>query len=240
LINKFLELLGLPPINIGNPPVGGPSPTPGDTTPAPTTGNITTPVPGSITPAPTTKPCPINTPTTTVPNITLAQTTPPVVTLAPSVTLGTPTITLGANNGVNANVKVTFYTAGAGGPVDGSPVAYPPYPKAGGTGTYSDPLTFAAADGAYTPGTKIYVPLVQKYFISQDKCAGCVGTQVDLYVGNPSNTIVADNCAIALTPPDGTATAIVINPPGNLTYDPVPIWNSSNTSYPIGCMTPHR
>ena len=154
----------------------------------------------------------------------------------------TPTITPGANSGTNANVKITFYTGNeTGGFPDGNTIAEPVlHQKAGGTGTFVDPLTFAAVTGAYAKGIKIYVPLVQKYFIREDLCPSCSGTQVDLYVGNPSNTIVAQSCAGSLTPPDGTATAIVINPSGDLTYDPIPIWNASNTAYPIGCMTPHK
>jgi hypothetical protein len=240
LINKFLELLGLPPINIGNPPVGGPSPTPGDTTPAPgnttpapTTGNITTPALGNTTPAltpgnttpapaPTTKPCAASTPATTPP----LNTTP-----NPSISSST-----------NANVQITFYGSYDNDPQGSLNIKHPViHQQAGGTGTYQDPLTFASPAGAgeYPWGTKIYVPLVQKYFIREDECAvswtapnGCGAvTHVDLYVGNPSSIQAVMACEGSLS---GNG-PIIINPPSTLTYDPTPIWDQSTGN----CMTPH-
>jgi hypothetical protein len=66
-------------------------------------------------------------------------------------------------------------------------IAYPGYgPKkhavaTEGAGTYDDPITAAASDQGYEtaggatlqPGTIIYNPLVQKYFIMEDSCLEC-------------------------------------------------------------------
>jgi hypothetical protein len=52
-------------------------------------------------------------------------------------------------------------------------IAYPTtHDEAGGTGTFADPLTFAAATGAARPGTKIWVPRLRKYFVMEDGCDG--------------------------------------------------------------------
>lgn len=63
---------------------------------------------------------------------------------------------------------VTFY-----GWYDNTPpsaaIAYPViHQTAGGTGTWSDPITYASDTSETPAGTKIYVPRVQKYFIMED------------------------------------------------------------------------
>src|SRR5215510_1704861 len=44
---------------------------------------------------------------------------------------------------------------------------------AGGKGTFADPISFAVApqvQNVMKPGTKIYIPSLQKYFIMEDDC----------------------------------------------------------------------
>lgn len=155
----------------------------------------------------------------------------------------TPTTGAGGEAETNATVKITFYGAWDNDPPGSTNIAYPViHDKAGGTGTYEDPLTFAspAGDGAYEIGTKIYVPFVQKYFIKEDQCAvswtapeGCGDvTMVDLYVGNPSDQEAATDCENSLTP--GGDTAIVVNPPAGLTVSPEKIWDQATGA----CMSP--
>src|SRR5262245_22616121 len=56
----------------------------------------------------------------------------------------------------------------------GGDIAYPQlHSTAGGTGTFSDPITFATATAELSAGTKVYVPRVQKYFIMEDSCQEC-------------------------------------------------------------------
>jgi hypothetical protein len=44
---------------------------------------------------------------------------------------------------------------------------------AGGTGTYDDPITFAADGDVEPPGTVIYIPAYLKYAIMEDACLEC-------------------------------------------------------------------
>ncbi len=44
---------------------------------------------------------------------------------------------------------------------------------AGGTGTYSDPVTFATAPGEFNVCEIIYLPLLTKYGRYEDDCAQC-------------------------------------------------------------------
>lgn len=148
------------------------------------------------------------------------------------------------DTGHRANVQITFYAAYDNDPKGSTAIDNPVIHKqAGGVGSFSDPLTFASATGAgeYPAGTKIYVPLVQKYFIREDSCEvswtapnGCGSvTHVDLYVGNPSATKAVLKCEDALTP-DGEA-PIVLDPAPMLPYDPTPIWNQATST----CMSAH-
>src|SRR5437764_10053547 len=56
----------------------------------------------------------------------------------------------------------------------GNAIAYPQiHSGAGGTGTYSDPVTFATDSAELAPGTRVYVSYMKKYFIMEDDCAQC-------------------------------------------------------------------
>jgi hypothetical protein len=60
--------------------------------------------------------------------------------------------------------------------------------KAGGTGTYADPITTAVpgsgGQGMETPaGTRIYVARLKRYFIVEDSGASGSGHRFDLWVG---------------------------------------------------------
>lgn len=179
----------------------------------------------TITPTPVPPPTP---PPTTPPPTTPPPTTPPPTTPPPT----TPPST----GGTSKQVEITYYGAWDNDPPGSRDIAHPViHNQAGGTGTYADPLTFAspAGSGAYSFGTIIYVPSVQKYFIREDECAvswtapdGCGPvSHVDLYVGNPSDDQSVIACEEHLTP-SGNAT-IIVNPPGNLTVDPKPLWNQA-------------
>ncbi len=138
--------------------------------------------------------------------------------------------------GTAKQVEITYYGAWDNDPPGSRDIAHPVlHDKAGGIGTYADPLTFAspAGNGAYAWGLRIYVPSVQKYFVREDECAtswtavnGCGPvSHVDLYVGNPSDSEAVIDCEEALTP-NGNAT-IILDPAPNLTVDPKPLWNQA-------------
>jgi 3D (Asp-Asp-Asp) domain-containing protein len=85
---------------------------------------------------------------------------------------------------------ITFYGWADNDP-PGKEIAYPHrrysqalHDEAGGVGTYEDPITFAAARGQWPVGTKMYVPIFEKYFILEDICASCSTNhdQIDIWM----------------------------------------------------------
>ncbi|KAI4116351.1 MAG: hypothetical protein LQ345_003206 [Seirophora villosa] len=114
---------------------------------------------------------------------------------------------------------------------------------AGGSGTYSNPLTFASAPGEFSTCEVIYVPYLKKYARFEDYCAQCSQSiplskdviqtrltqklatdwrsgkyHIDLWTG--SSTVNGGqnqiNCENALTP---NAQSIVRQPPSTLPVD---------------------
>src|SRR4029453_15592620 len=56
----------------------------------------------------------------------------------------------------------------------GGDIAYPQiHNPPGGPRTYADPITFATSSDELSPGTKVWVPRVNKYFIMEDSCQEC-------------------------------------------------------------------
>lgn len=145
----------------------------------------------------------------------------------------------------NQKTYLTFY-----GWYDNTPpgcgIAYPEvHTCAGGTGTYSDPLTFASDKSEIKPGTKIYVPRVEKYFVMEDDCTECDqdwsgqgpdgGPKMwhfDLWLGGKGgNEFDAIDCEDALTLSDSNGDplmeSVVINPPSGEKVSSEPIFNTS-------------
>lgn len=118
---------------------------------------------------------------------------------------------------VVSNVKVTFY----GYPDNDPPGANIAYScgsrgyKAGGTGTYADPLTMASAAGEYTQCEIVYLPYLEKYLRYEDYCQECTDDynngkkHIDIWTG--SSTVNGGqaqlNCEDSLTP-DNTQSVI--------------------------------
>jgi len=76
-------------------------------------------------------------------------------------------------------MEVTFYGWADNSP-PGNAIAYPAnggqptiHNAAGGTGTYADPITFATAPTEFSPGTRLYVPFIEKYVVMEDSCGQC-------------------------------------------------------------------
>ncbi|KAL8937889.1 MAG: hypothetical protein Q9216_004195 [Gyalolechia sp. 2 TL-2023] len=93
-----------------------------------------------------------------------------------------------------------------------------------GSGTYSNPLTFASAPGEFSTCEIIYVPYLKKYARFENYCAQCTidwrngKYHIDLRTGSStvnggSNQIACEN---ALTP---NAQSIVRQPPSSLPVD---------------------
>ncbi|RAL16785.1 uncharacterized protein BO97DRAFT_420179 [Aspergillus homomorphus CBS 101889] len=111
-----------------------------------------------------------------------------------------------------SDVTVTFY----GFPDNDPPSADIAYDcgrgnSAGGTGTYSDPLTFASASGEFKQCEIIYLPYLRKYLRYEDECAQCTTDyksgklHIDIWTGANSNGGNAQiNCEDNLTPDSQT------------------------------------
>jgi hypothetical protein len=99
-----------------------------------------------------------------------------------------------------------------------------------GSGTYDDPSTFATDQNEFAPGTIIYVPHLQKYFIMEDGCVECTadwqnGTyHVDLWMGPASSQPepALDNCEALVT---RNGVNIVVSPDNSLPVDTTPMFS---------------
>lgn len=87
--------------------------------------------------------------------------------------------------------------------------------KAGGTGTFQDPITTAVPGSASSPetakGTRIYVAKLRRYFIVEDSGASkASGKHFDLYVdGQGFSKSASDACMNSYT----GSSQIIVNPP---------------------------
>jgi 3D (Asp-Asp-Asp) domain-containing protein len=90
-----------------------------------------------------------------------------------------------------ANAYLTLYGYPDNNPSNSAAIAHPVvHQKAGGIGTFKDPITFATDVLPF--GTKIYVPHLQKYFIAEDTIGHGRYTgnllHVDLWAGGSAQT----------------------------------------------------
>jgi hypothetical protein len=129
----------------------------------------------------------------------------------------------------------------------GTAIAFPQiHPGAAGVGTLQDPVTFATDQKELKPGTRVYYPFLQKYFVMEDDCAECDQDweghglnggprfrHIDLWAGGDARSGQSElNCEDALTQ---SSAKVIVNPPGNLRVDTTPIWNEDTQT----CQTPH-
>lgn len=127
-------------------------------------------------------------------------------------------------------VYITLYGWPDNDPPGGA-IAYPDlHQTAGGTGTYADPITFASDVREIPAGTRIYIPVYEKYFIMEDECVAAESDwskskkwHVDLWIGGEgvnSSTVLAKEDALTIN--SGT---IIINPANNLAVNSTPLLN---------------
>jgi hypothetical protein len=109
--------------------------------------------------------------------------------------------------------------------------------EAGGQGTFADPITVAVPGHqgamAWQPGTKFYLPSVQRYVIVEDSGAAKqpagTDTHLDMWIDGQSGTKQAtDDCENTFT---GRVPAQV-NPPGNLPVMAGPIFANQKCNVP--------
>lgn len=133
------------------------------------------------------------------------------------------------DGGTPVCVPVTWY-----GPPDNDPpgsriIAHPGPPprhaRAGGAGTYADPITFATEyPAAYPVGSRIYIPLLRKYFVREDDCACRHGAgHVDLWMAaglTDRRVLACENSAEI----NGRQT-ILTDPAPDLPVDTTPVYH---------------
>ncbi len=134
--------------------------------------------------------------------------------------------------GRTVSTAVTFYSAGDNDPPGSRAISHPNkrHSQAGGTGTYSDPITMAADPRAIRIGTIAYYPTLRKYFVMEDTCASCVADwsgsrelHIDLWTGATIDDGIAA-CLLELTP-DG-AKPVELDAPAGRPFDPTPLYSS--------------
>ena len=136
-------------------------------------------------------------------------------------------------------MQVTFYAALDNDPPGSTKIAYPIlHPTAAGTGTATDPITFATDQRELPPGTRIYHPELRKYFLMEDDCAECDTdwtthhrAHIDLWAG-PATTTTVLTCENQLTTEGRTG--IEINPPPTRPVDTTPLFNEQTTTCHTG------
>ncbi|NMI00916.1 hypothetical protein [Pseudonocardia acidicola] len=129
-----------------------------------------------------------------------------------------PSARTSAPAGRSWSTYITFYGAGDNDP-PGTAIAHPNarHSHAGGTGTFSDPVTLASDRRELPVGTVLYYPSLRKYFVMEDDCVACIGEwaaakrpHLDLWAGDFSGESFLA-CQEALTP--AGKVAVEVNPP---------------------------
>ncbi|MFT4166622.1 MAG: ubiquitin-like domain-containing protein [Microlunatus sp.] len=81
---------------------------------------------------------------------------------------------VGNGGGTRSQIFTTGYTYWDNTPPGSAQIARPViHERAGGTGTWKDPITVAVQAGRFDFGTRFYLPELKKYFIVEDLCGAC-------------------------------------------------------------------
>jgi hypothetical protein len=147
----------------------------------------------------------------------------------------TPTPTAARTRGQMVTVRVTSF--GFNDNDDGkghfgtAVIAYPSVHSQAteSSGRFDDPITFASDAGGFAPGTMIYLPYLQKYFVMEDGCVACSEdsangiAHVDLWMGPSSRQpeTVLRNCQNAIT---RSSVTIEVSPKPGRPVDTTPMF----------------
>ncbi len=147
-----------------------------------------------------------------------------------------------ADAGTLMSVYVTFYGWADNSPPGGA-IAYPKsdgYPTvhemAGGTGTFSDPITFATDKAEFPVGTILYVPFIEKYVMMEDDCVECDSDwtssrkwHIDLWMNSDAteNASSLASCEDRWTR-DGAA--VELSPPSDRTVTTTPLFTPATNT----------
>ena len=81
---------------------------------------------------------------------------------------------VGNGGGTRSRIFTTGYTYWDNTPPGSAQISKPViHDRAGGTGTWKDPITVAVQPGRFAFGTRFYLPELKKYFIVEDLCGAC-------------------------------------------------------------------
>ena len=174
---------------------------------------------------------------------TVTPTITPTPTLAPtSTTTPTPSKrpepTTKEEKAQYVEVYVTYYGWHDNDP-PGNKIAYPKkyyneatHDTAGGTGTYTDPITFASDKDLFEVGSILYVPYIKKYIVMEDQCATCeenwdnVKKHIDIWMSSDDdNEDELYDCQEYWT---RSKTKVEINPPKNRDVNLTPLFDKEN------------
>ncbi|HEV2361021.1 MAG TPA: hypothetical protein VGS21_04920, partial [Acidimicrobiales bacterium] len=141
------------------------------------------------------------------------------------------------------NMYVTLYGWDDNSP-PGCDIAYPDiHSCAGGSGTYSNPITYATDQSELAQGTIVYYAPLQRYFIMEDDCTECDEDwtghgpdggpgyrHIDLWAGGASgdNANALYACEDKWT--SNGQVPVIVNPPSNEPVSSGTIFNASNGS----------
>jgi hypothetical protein len=130
-----------------------------------------------------------------------------------------------ADAATTSTMYLTGYSVYDNDPPGSKDIAYPRpdvpgnHLYAGGSGSFSNPVTLAVGlvNGVpqFKPGTKLYIPIIQKYVRVEDSCADCGKGYnghkwIDVWVnGETSTSASADACMNKIT----GLHKVVVNPP---------------------------
>jgi len=114
---------------------------------------------------------------------------------------------VGDGGGRRSEVFVTGYTYWDNSPPGSAQIAQPQiHDRAGGVGTWKDPLTVAVGAGRFDFGTRFYLPELKKYLIVEDLCGACSDRRgggaytLDVWIdGSDLSSAGAASCASRVT-----------------------------------------
>ena len=148
----------------------------------------------------------------------------------------------GADAVATYTMNVTFYGWDDNSPV-GNAIAYPNregfptvHSVAGGTGSYSDPLTMATDSAELAVGTRVYLSYAQKYAVMEDDCAECDADwstsgvrHIDVWMNSDGteSAIALLACESQWTNPSASVRA---DPPENLSVNLSPLFTPATNT----------
>jgi len=90
--------------------------------------------------------------------------------------------------------------------------------KAGGDGSYANPLTAAVAKGIFAECELLYSPTLKKYLRIEDQCATCDGAWIDIWTGPTTSNggSALRTCENTLTGSFTARHVLIQSPPDNL------------------------